>query len=61
MFLTRISVGQPVFAAMVMVAITSLGSVELLAPRYRAVSPDIDFPVVGRVVVPYPGGKPRRP
>ena len=56
MFLTRISVGQPVFAAMVMVAITVLG---LFSFQRLAIEqfPDIDFPVVA-VVVAYPGASP---
>ena len=56
MFLTRISVGQPVFAAMVMVAIMVLG---LFSYQRLPIEqfPDIDFPVVA-VVVSYPGASP---
>jgi HAE1 family hydrophobic/amphiphilic exporter-1 len=56
MFLTRISVGQPVFATMVMIGITVLGffSFQRLAIEQF---PDIDFPVVA-VVVSYPGASP---
>jgi len=56
MFLTRISVGQPVFATMVMIAITVLG---LFSFQRLAIEqfPDIDFPVVA-VVVSYPGASP---
>jgi len=56
MFLTRISVSQPVFAAMVMVAITVLGLVSFSRLAIEQF-PDVDFPVVA-VVVPYPGASP---
>ena len=56
MWLTRISVGQPVFAAMVMVAITVLGLVSFSRLAIEQF-PDIDFPVVA-VVVSYPGASP---
>ena len=56
MFLTRISVGQPVFAAMVMVAITVLGLFSFQRLPIEQF-PDIDFPVVA-VVVAYPGASP---
>ncbi|HVG47767.1 MAG TPA: efflux RND transporter permease subunit, partial [Rubellimicrobium sp.] len=56
MFLTRISVGQPVFAAMVMLAITILGFVSFSRLPIEQF-PDVDFPVVA-VVVSYPGASP---
>jgi HAE1 family hydrophobic/amphiphilic exporter-1 len=56
MFLTRISVGQPVFAAMVMVAIFILGLVSFSRLAIEQF-PDVDFPVVA-VVVSYPGASP---
>ena len=56
MFLTRISVGQPVFAAMVMLAITILGLVSFSRLPIEQF-PDVDFPVVA-VVVAYPGASP---
>ena len=56
MFLTRISIAQPVFATMVMVAILVFGifSFQRLAIEQM---PDVDFPVVA-VVVGYPGAAP---
>ncbi|WP_375690111.1 efflux RND transporter permease subunit [Pseudooceanicola sp. LIPI14-2-Ac024] len=56
MFLTRISVAQPVFATMVMVAVFVIG---LFAYQRLPVEqlPDVDFPVVA-VVVSYPGATP---
>ncbi len=56
MFLTRISIAQPVFATMVMVAILVFGifSFQRLAIEQM---PDVDFPVVA-VVVAYPGAAP---
>ena len=56
MFLTRISVGQPVFAAMVMLAITILGFASFARIPIEQF-PDVDFPVVA-VVVSYPGASP---
>ncbi len=56
MWLTRVSVGQPVFAAMVMIAITVLGLVSFTRLPIEQF-PDIDFPVVA-VVVSYPGASP---
>jgi len=56
MFLTRISVSQPVFATMVMVAITVLGLFSFQRLPIEQF-PDIDFPVVA-VVVSYPGASP---
>lgn len=56
MFLTRISVGQPVFAAMVMLAITILGLVSYSRLPIEQF-PDVDFPVVA-AVVSYPGASP---
>jgi HAE1 family hydrophobic/amphiphilic exporter-1 len=56
MFLTRVSVSQPVFATMVMVAIMVIG---LFSYSRLPVEqfPDVDFPVVA-VVVTYPGASP---
>ncbi|MDT8858130.1 efflux RND transporter permease subunit [Paracoccaceae bacterium Fryx2] len=56
MFLTRISVAQPVFATMIMAAIMVFGifSFQRLAIEQL---PDVDFPVVA-VVVSYPGASP---
>ena len=56
MFLTRISVSQPVFAAMLMVAITVLGFFSFQRLSIEQL-PDVDFPVVA-VVVAYPGASP---
>ncbi|TNC72617.1 efflux RND transporter permease subunit [Rubellimicrobium roseum] len=56
MFLTRISVAQPVFATMVMLAITILGLVSFSRLPIEQL-PDVDFPVVA-VVVSYPGASP---
>ena len=56
MFLTRISVNQPVFATMVMVAIFVIG---LFSYQRLPVEqlPEVDFPVVA-VVTSYPGATP---
>ncbi|EAQ02328.1 hypothetical protein OB2597_19636 [Pseudooceanicola batsensis HTCC2597] len=56
MFLTRISVSQPVFATMVMVAIFVIG---LFSYQRLPVEqlPEVDFPVVA-VVTSYPGATP---
>ena len=56
MFLTRISVAQPVFATMIMVAIFVIG---LFSYQRLPVEqlPDVDFPVVA-VVASYPGATP---
>lgn len=56
MFLTRISVSQPVFATMIMVAIFVIG---LFSYQRLPVEqlPEVDFPVVA-VVVSYPGATP---
>jgi HAE1 family hydrophobic/amphiphilic exporter-1 len=56
MWLTRVSVAQPVFAAMVMLAITVLGLVSFSRLAIEQF-PDVDFPVVA-VVVSYPGASP---
>ena len=56
MFLTRISIGQPVFATMVMVAIMVFGIFSFQRLPIEQF-PDIDFPVVA-VVVAYPGAAP---
>jgi len=56
MFLTRISVAQPVFAAMVMVAIMVFGIYSFQRLPIEQL-PDVDFPVVA-VVVSYPGASP---
>jgi len=55
-FLTRISVGQPVFAAMVMVAILVFGLYSYQRLPIEQL-PDIDLPVVA-VVTSYPGASP---
>ncbi|MCB1334534.1 MAG: efflux RND transporter permease subunit [Roseivivax sp.] len=56
MFLTRISVNQPVFATMIMVAIFVIG---LFSYQRLPVEqlPDVDFPVVA-IVTSYPGATP---
>lgn len=56
MFLTRISVAQPVFATMIMVAIFVIG---LFSYQRLPVEqlPDVDFPIVA-VVTAYPGATP---
>lgn len=56
MFLTRISISQPVFTTMVMVAVMAFG---LLAWRTVPIDryPDVDFPVVA-VLTPYSGASP---
>ncbi|MFY0664414.1 MAG: efflux RND transporter permease subunit [Natronospirillum sp.] len=56
MFLTRISVNQPVFATMIMVAIMVFGFYSYQRLPIEQL-PDIDFPVVA-VVVSYPGASP---
>ena len=56
MFLTRISVGQPVFATMVMVAILVIGLFSYTRLPIEQL-PDVDFPVVA-VVTAYPGATP---
>jgi HAE1 family hydrophobic/amphiphilic exporter-1 len=56
MFLTRISVSQPVFATMIMVAILVFGLYSYQRLPIEQM-PDIDFPVVA-VVVSYPGASP---
>ena len=56
MFLTRISVGNPVFATMMMIALVVIG---LFSYRGLAVDefPEIDFPIV-IVQTAYPGASP---
>jgi len=56
MFLTRISISQPVFTTMVMVAVMIFG---LLSWRSIPIDqyPDVDFPVVA-VLTPYSGASP---
>ncbi|WP_417598251.1 efflux RND transporter permease subunit [Pararhodobacter oceanensis] len=56
MFLTRISVNQPVFATMIMVALTVIGLYSFQRLPIEQL-PDVDFPVVA-VVVSYPGASP---
>ncbi|MCC7319400.1 MAG: efflux RND transporter permease subunit [Rubellimicrobium sp.] len=56
MFLTRISISQPVFATMVMVAVMVFGVFSFLRLPIEQM-PDVDFPVVA-VVVSYPGASP---
>src|SRR5690554_912557 len=56
MFLTRISVNQPVFATMVMVALMVFGIYSYQRLPIEQL-PDVDFPVVA-VVVSYPGASP---
>ncbi len=56
MFLTRISVSQPVFATMMMVAILVFGAYSYFRLPVEQF-PDVDFPVVA-VVVSYPGAAP---
>jgi len=56
MFLTRISVSQPVFATMVMVALMVFGAYSFQRLPIEQL-PDVDFPVVA-VVVSYPGASP---
>ncbi|WP_372840179.1 efflux RND transporter permease subunit [Phaeovulum sp.] len=56
MFLTRISVKAPVFAAMVMAALLVIGSYSFMRLPIEQL-PDVDFPVVA-VVVSYPGAAP---
>lgn len=56
MFLTRISVNQPVFATMIMVALMVFGIYSFQRLPIENL-PDVDFPVVA-VVVAYPGASP---
>ena len=56
MFLTRISIAQPVFATMVMVAVMVFGIFSFQRLPIENI-PDVDFPVVA-VVVSYPGAAP---
>ncbi|MCB2000640.1 MAG: efflux RND transporter permease subunit [Rhodoferax sp.] len=56
MFLTRISVNQPVFATMIMVALMVFGIYSFQRLPIENL-PDVDFPVVA-VVVSYPGASP---
>lgn len=56
MFLTRISIAQPVFATMIMVAIMVFGIFSFQRLPIEQM-PDVDFPVVA-VVVAYPGAAP---
>jgi HAE1 family hydrophobic/amphiphilic exporter-1 len=56
MFLTRISVNQPVFATMIMVALMVVGLYSFQRLPIEQL-PDVDFPVVA-VVVSYPGASP---
>ncbi len=56
MFLTRISVNQPVFATMMMVALLVIGAFSYLRLPIEQL-PDVDFPVVA-VVQSYPGATP---
>ncbi len=56
MFLTRISVNQPVFATMIMVALMVVGVYSFQRLPIEQL-PDVDFPVVA-VVVSYPGASP---
>ncbi|MGR3365646.1 MAG: efflux RND transporter permease subunit [Maritimibacter harenae] len=56
MFLTRISVSQPVFATMVMVALMVVGAFSYSRLPVEQF-PDVDFPVVA-VVTAYPGATP---
>ncbi len=56
MFLTRISVNQPVFATMIMVALMVIGIYSFMRLPIEQL-PDVDFPVVA-VVVSYPGASP---
>lgn len=56
MFLTRISVNQPVFATMMMVALMVVGIYSFQRLPVEQL-PDVDFPVAA-VVVAYPGASP---
>jgi len=56
MILTRISVAQPVFATMVMIAMVVIGAFSYMRLPIEQL-PDIDFPVVA-VVTSYPGATP---
>ncbi|WP_342071158.1 efflux RND transporter permease subunit [Yoonia algicola] len=56
MFLTRISVAQPVFATMIMAALMVIGIYSFQRLPIEQL-PDVDFPVVA-VVVSYPGASP---
>lgn len=56
MFLTRISVNQPVFATMIMVALMVFGIYSFQRLSIEEL-PDVDFPVVA-VIISYPGASP---
>ena len=56
MFLTRISVNQPVFATMVMIALMVFGVYSFQRLSVEEL-PDVDFPVVA-VILSYPGASP---
>jgi hydrophobic/amphiphilic exporter-1 (mainly G- bacteria), HAE1 family len=56
MILTRISVAQPVFATMVMIAMVVIGAFSYMRLPIEQL-PDVDFPVVA-VVTSYPGATP---
>ena len=56
MFLTRISVGYPVFATMMMLAMVVVGAFSYTRLPIEQL-PDVDFPVVA-VVQSYPGATP---
>jgi hydrophobic/amphiphilic exporter-1 (mainly G- bacteria), HAE1 family len=56
MILTRISVSQPVFATMVMIAMVVIGAFSYMRLPIERL-PDVDFPVVA-VVTSYPGASP---
>ena len=56
MILTRISVNQPVFAAMVMIAMVVIGAFSYTRLPIERL-PDVDFPVIA-VVTSYPGASP---
>jgi HAE1 family hydrophobic/amphiphilic exporter-1 len=56
MILTRISVSQPVFATMVMIAMVVIGAFSYMRLPVEQL-PDVDFPVVA-VVTSYPGASP---
>jgi hydrophobic/amphiphilic exporter-1 (mainly G- bacteria), HAE1 family len=56
MILTRISVSQPVFATMVMIAMVVIGAFSYMRLPIEQL-PDVDFPVVA-VVTSYPGATP---
>lgn len=56
MILTRISVSQPVFATMVMIAMVVIGAFSYMRLPIERL-PDVDFPVVA-IVTSYPGASP---